>query len=54
MKTVILGIFILMSLSSCAMARSSSGRHGYHNNHYQSKEYFSYKKNEWKRTNVGY
>ena len=53
MKIIVLGVFILMSLSSCAMARTTSGTH-YHNNHYQGKNFYGIKKNEYKRLNVGY
>ena len=53
MKIIMLVLLVVCSCAYNSEARSS-GSHGYHNNHYQGKEYFSYKKNEWKRTNVGY
>ena len=52
MKIIMLVLLVVCSCAYNSEARTS--RSGYHNNHYQGKEYFSYKKNEWKRTNVGY
>ena len=55
MKSIIMVTMILMvSTSSNAWCRNSSGHSGYHNNHYQSKNDYGFKKNEYKRLNYGY
>lgn len=52
MRYAIMVIMVLMMLSSNAWCRNSSG--GYHLNHYQNKQDYGLKKNEWKRLNSGY
>ena len=53
MKILMLVLLVVCSYAVISEARSS-GKSGYHNNHYQGVQDFRFKKNEWKRLNSGY